>query len=123
MSLVSLLSLEIFNNLKDIMSNNLTNSVTTRLFTGCHINSEIRMHLNQSIQWKHVILIPSSERNLQEIHYRGKEYFGLYVESQKISLIDLTNIQQTIKDELKNYCPDFDPELIKVCIFPQVFIA
>lgn len=101
-----------------------TSPLNTKLFAGCHINSELRMYLNQSIQWKHaMILTPSAERTWQEIHYHGKDYFGLYIDSKKVSVKDLTAIQQNIRESLKNYCPDVEAENIKVCIFPQVFIA
>lgn len=105
------------------MTTDTLKSVSTRLFAGCFINSEIRMHLNQSIQWKHAILTPSADRILHEVHFHGKDYFGLYADCKKITIKDLTMIQQNIRQELKKYCPDLVVENIKICIFPQVFIA
>jgi hypothetical protein len=101
--------------------NLMTNPITIKLFAGCPINAEMRMHLNQSIQWKHAEIL--NEGCLKEVHYHGKDYFGLYIDHQNISTQNLTAIQQSIQESLKNYCPDLDTESAKVCIFPQVFIA
>ncbi|HEV8053061.1 MAG TPA: hypothetical protein VGP47_11255 [Parachlamydiaceae bacterium] len=108
------------------MTTDLSNKVTTKIFAGCHINSEIRMHLNQSIQWKNATILASSSCSdpiMKEIHYHGKDYFGLYTQNKTLILMDLPNIQQNIRDQLKIYCPTLEVENIKICIFPQVFIA
>lgn len=93
----------------------------TKLFTGCLINSEIRMHLNSSIQWKHAVLSPGHE--MKEIHYQGKDYFGKYLVTSEIPMTDLANIQIGIKEQLKYYCPKLETDSLKICIFPQVFVA
>lgn len=102
------------------MTTELSSKVTTRLFAGCCINSEIRMHLNQSIQWKHATILTEG---LQETHYHSKDYLGLYLESKLLTTNDLNKIQQNIRDQLKIYCPSLETENITICIFPQVFIA
>lgn len=104
------------------MTTDLLNKISIKLFAGCDINSEIRMHLTHSIQWKHAALT-SSKEGLQIACYKGKNYFGFYLEQKKLTLNELKEIQQTIRKELKIYCPDLEIENIKICIFPQVFIA
>lgn len=97
--------------------------ISTKLFAGCSINSEMRMHLNQSIQWKHATLLSPSNRDLQEVHSQGKDFFGHYLESNKLTINELKTIQQYIITQLKIYCPTLETENIKICLFHQVFIA
>ena len=98
--------------------------ISSKLFVGCQITSEVRMHLNQSIQWKHAgIISTNSGVRLQQVHFHGKDYFGFYVADQMISLFALKELQQKIRQELKGYCPDLETETISVCVFPQVFVA
>jgi hypothetical protein len=98
--------------------------VTTKLFAGFRISSEIRMHLNQSIQWKHATLLTASMPfSLQRIPYQGKEYLGFYLKSHRLTVKELREFQDMIKQEVNQYCPDLEVETMTVFIFPQVFIA
>ena len=100
------------------------NKISSKLFVGCQINSEVRMHLNQSIQWKHAgIISTNSGVRLQQVHFHGKDYFGFYVADQKISTLDLKELQQRVRQELKGYCSDLETEILPVFVFPQIFIA
>lgn len=94
--------------------------LSTKLFAGFPLNSEIRMHLNQSIHWKHATLLT---QGLQEIHYRGKEYLGHYLTTNKLTIKELELIQSSAKKQLNAYCPSLETENIVICIFPQVLIA
>lgn len=108
------------------MTTDTSNKVTTKIFAGCHITSEIRMHLNQSIQWKNAVILAktsSSNPGIQEVHYHGKDYFGHYTTSNSLIVNDLITFQSSIRQQLKNYCPTLEVENIKICVFPQVFIA
>lgn len=108
------------------MTTDTSHKVTTKIFIGCHITSEIRMHLNQSIQWKNASILnsaSSSTPELQEIHYHGKEYLGLYSPNKTLTIKDLTTEQNNILYQLKKYCPTLEVENIKIYVFPQVFVA
>ena len=108
------------------MTTDTSSKVATKIFTGCHITSEIRMHLNQSIQWKNAIILATASTTnpeAQQIHYKGKDYFGLYSPNKTLTIKDLTSTQHTIRQQLKNYCPTLEVENIKICVFPQVFVA
>lgn len=107
------------------MSLELENKVTVKLFVGCHLNSEIRMLLNQSKLWKQTAIMPSRKngKELLEVHFHGKDYFGRHLPSEKVTLVELRETEDLVKDRLKAYCPEYDAESIKICIFPQVFVA
>lgn len=104
------------------MSIETKNKVSTRLFVGCLITSEIRMHLTQSIQWKHAMLATNNE-TIQEIHYQNKEYLGLYLAFTQTTLEELKKNQDQIRTQLKIFCPNLETENVSICIFPQVFVA
>lgn len=102
----------------------LKTQITTRLFVGCVITSELKMHLNKSIKWKHTnILASKSPTDLRGIHHAGKDYIGLYSDQDKYTVAELKKLLDTIKQQLKIYCPEIDIEKVKSTVFPQVFIA
>lgn len=106
------------------MTTDTSSKITTKIFAGCHISSEIRMHLNQSIQWKNAtILATPSNPGMQEINYHGKSYIGQYTSHKTLIINDIVTSQQNIRDQLKIYCPTLEVENIKIYVFPQVFIA
>lgn len=106
------------------MTSKTANQVTLRLFIGCLLTSEIKMHLNQSNQWKHLVISPTkSENDLVEVHYRGKDYLGSYLPRDTLSIDDLKKIEKPIKQSLKAYCPGLEVENLKLQIFAQVFVA
>lgn len=100
------------------------NKISTRIFAGCSITSEIRMHLNYSIEWKHEALSSSTvSSRFQEVRLHGKDYFGCYIEHKTYKTKELEEIQDIIRDQLKAFCPKLDTETIDIYIIPQVFVA
>jgi hypothetical protein len=100
------------------------NKISIRIFAACLITSEIRMHLNYSIEWKHSAFdVLSASLCFQEIRLHGKDYFGFYIEYKTYKISELDEIQNKIRDQLKAYCPKLDTETIDICIIPQVFVA
>jgi len=98
----------------------LDNRMTVKMFTGCMLNPEIRMHLSQSQQWKQANI--GSEQKLIEIHHQTKDYLGQYAAETELTLAHLKVIQNEIKDLLQMYCPRLDTSKVRFFIFPQVFI-
>lgn len=107
------------------MSLELKNKVSVKMFVGFHLNSEIRMILNQSKTWKQASIMPleKESQELIEVHFHGKDYFGRHLPLEKVPLQELKEIENHIKNRLKSYCPEYDAESVKICIFPQVFVA
>lgn len=104
------------------MGINVENRVTVRLFAGCLLNSELRMHLNQSQPWKQASILPEA-KNLLEVHFQNKDYIGQYLIFDKLSIFDLKNIEISIKKTLSSYSGDYNIDSLKICVFTQLFIA
>jgi hypothetical protein len=83
-----------------------------KLFMGVPLTSEIRMHL-----------AGHSSQKLQQTIYRGKEYFGLFLQEPQIFLHQLHFSEQEIKKTLSSHCPLLETESLPIYIFPQLFIA
>lgn len=98
--------------------------VTTRLFVGCAVTSELKMYLSQSIKWKHVnILATKNPEDLSIIHHHGKDYIGLYAQHDKITVAELEEIEKIIKQQIQIYCPQIEIQKVNSVVFPQLFIA
>ncbi|MBS4165906.1 Uncharacterized protein NEOC65_000981 [Neochlamydia sp. AcF65] len=101
----------------------LKDGVNLKIFIGCLITSELRMHLNQSLLWKQNKIVPALNSALREIHFKDKDYIGIYSTTDKISLMDLKKIEKEILQLLATYCPLLLTEKIQTLIFSQVFIS
>jgi hypothetical protein len=98
--------------------------VTTKIFVGCPITTELKMYLNQSIKWKHVnILTTKDAEDLAEVHYHGKDFIGRYAAHDHLTVTQLEDLDKSIKQQLAIYCPQYDTGKADPVVFPQVFIA
>jgi len=99
-------------------------NVTLKYFVGCHIGSELKMHLNHSIKWKHAnILINESTQHLQSVHYQGKDYIGSFLTGDKFTIEELKAYENKIQSLLGDYCPKYEIKNLQTLVFPQVFVA
>lgn len=98
-------------------------NIELRVFVGFQINSELRMHLNQSLPWKQAKIHPSSTRELVEIHFHQKDYIGQFLSTNPIKLPEIKQIEMKIVQKLNSYCPQFASEKIRLLVFSQVFIS
>jgi len=105
-------------------TNTNTNKLTVKLFVGCSLSSELKMNLNQSKTWKQASIVPASAYDdLIEIHFHGKDFVGSYLSTDKITVAELQTHEAHLRERLQHYCPAFDLNGIKPCVFAQVFIA
>jgi hypothetical protein len=100
---------------------NLSKGVTVKLFAGFIVTPELRMHLNESSAWKDAQLVHSDA--LMQTHHQGKDYIGLFLSDNQITLLSLKNIESKLRVSLEKYCPVYDLEKANIQIFPQSFIA
>lgn len=97
--------------------------LSKKLFLGVFLDSEKRMLLSQSVQWKQVkILPPTAQNELIEAHYQGKDYLGLYL-SEALTSTQLDETKMKIQERMKAYCPTCETEEMKIFAFAQVFIS
>ena len=98
------------------------NGIEFKLFVGCPINAELRLHLDRSSLWKEAKILQSSE-DLIETHFNQKEYIGFFLKQDKPTLSELQEIEMKILQTLKSYCPQFASEKIRILVFSQLFIS
>lgn len=92
-----------------------------KLFLGYLITSELKMHLNQSSNWKEDKL--SFLNELQETRFQEKDYVGYFIESPLISSYEISEEQQKLKKKLQHYCPKLNTEKQPVYIFSELFLV
>jgi len=102
------------------MNTDITERVSSKIFAGFLLNSELRMHLNQSKNYKQDKI--GSKQGLQEVHYQEKDYFGIYLDKNLISYNELKNLEDTLQKKLEFYCPAFNNEHTTFFVLPQVFV-
>lgn len=102
--------------------------VLLKLFAGCFVNSELRMHIKASPEWKeHQIVCNGDPDSLQLVHFEDKDYLGYYLDPPCLSLKELEHlegkVQQAIRGFFRKYQPDSPSlESLPLHIFTQAFI-
>ena len=95
-----------------------------RLFVGTHLDTGLRIALNQSQLWKQATILPATNgQELIEIRHHGKDYVGCYLTLDKVPLSKVQETERFIKQRLQDYCPTSTTDNIKVCVFAQLFVA
>ena len=99
-------------------------NISTRIFLGCQLNSEVRIHLNNSASWKREKALPGeSQQRLEEIRYRDQDFIGFFLRKEEPSLEDLKEAMKAVQTLLQGHCGDLKVDSLKTAIFPQVFLA
>lgn len=97
--------------------------VQTRLFVGLLLTSEVRMHLNQSEQWKQEQVVRNeSGETLQSLRYQDKEYIGSMLTTALLPLEELRTLEDSVRLVLNRYCPELQTDKMKIFVFPQLFL-
>jgi len=94
--------------------------ISTKIFIGCVLTSEIKMFLSQSSAWRRAQLAGDS---LKELRYHEKDYIGTLLSSSEISLKDIQSEEKRILEQLESYCPELDVSEIPMVVFPQIFLS
>lgn len=106
------------------MSLDITDRVQVKLFVGFRLTAELKMHLNQSSNWK-IDLVGNSTDNpnrLEEVHFQESSYIGKFISREKVTVQDLKEFEALTTKQLITYCPNLNQQALKFCIFPQLFI-
>lgn len=94
--------------------------IHNRLFLGCELTSELRMHLKQSFSWKEAQML---SKGLTEAHFEGKNYIGQRLEKNQLTLMEIKSLEKNLKRDLNEHCPNFDAARLKIIVFTEVFVA
>jgi|GEM_PF-5773579 len=92
----------------------------TRLFAGCLLTSEIKMHLRNSSAWHNAQLEPG---HLITVPYESKEYLGRYLNKERHTIQDLKDVQMILNRTLAACCPDLAGREFEIKLFTHTFVA
>ena len=93
----------------------MTTRLNTKIFIGIQLTPELRMHLNKSTLWKQA----QFDSPLKEIQASGKDYLGLHIHEDIVSLEVIKKLEASIRNQLEPYC---NVDKFPIQIFSQIFI-
>jgi len=100
------------------------NAINAKLFVGCHINGEVRMHLNESESWLQAKTQVSGKASpLVQAHFQQHDYIGRFCDNKCLSINELNEIESEVRSHLVEYCPKLDVNKLAMIVIPQVFIS
>ncbi len=105
------------------MSSAVDSKVTIRLFLGTPLQSELRANLHQSPHWREAQLLSPIEAPLVIVWFHQKEYLGRYLPISELTVQELQESAQAIRQQIEMFCPRLDTKDLSMLIFPQLFIA
>ncbi len=106
------------------MSSDVQQGLKLRVFVGCLIDSEVRMHLAYSDVWKREQVIRTDEgETLDKIKHEEKEYVGHTIDHATLSLDEVHEHEQYVRRALSRYCPELDVDKFKISVISQLFLA
>ena len=101
-----------------------SNAITTRIFVGVEMTSEVKMRLSHSHLWKDAQLVSGKNPGaLKEIQYQNKSYVGRTMPYKEVTIKDLDGEITAVIQALSEYNPQLKIDKNNAIIFPQVFIA
>lgn len=100
----------------------INSKVSLRLFLGCHLTAELRLHLEKSQAWKETRIGPTGSHHLVINHFHQKEYIGFFV-GEGVNLSKLKETETLILQAIQSYCPEIDLKHCQVLAFSQLFIS
>lgn len=97
--------------------------ITFKLFAGFPVNSELKMHVKMSKNWKeHQIIQKKTSEDLQLVHFNEKDYLGYYLESSIISMQDVGALEKKIRAAFDDFFPKYSSDSLSLYFFAQAFI-
>ncbi len=99
-------------------------TIQTKIFIGYEITVDLKFHLNQHKNWKQASVANLlGKEGLKKLPFNGKEYIGLLFEYEMISLKEVNEQAEKVKETIQQFCDDIDWSKRQIQIFPQVFIT
>lgn len=98
--------------------------VEAKTFIGIMLTPEIKPLLSRSREWTETSFLETKHGvfHLHVIDYQHKQYLGIYLE-HPISMNELKMIMLLSLDKYKVYFPETPIDVMKISIFPQIFIS
>lgn len=97
--------------------------VSLRMLVGMPLNSEWKMHTNQSSAWKQMQILPLEQRELISVTHQGKEYIAFFIRGNSLRWEEIVGYEQDFKGRLARLFPKQDTSKVPIVIFTQLFVA
>jgi len=105
------------------MSIESSSQITTCLFLGIRQTPDVGMALNQSKEWAQDQIAPPSEGvALVTKRHQGKDYLGLSVGGDSITMQEIETLERQIREQVAHYCPKLPIQGLRVYAFAQVLV-
>lgn len=102
---------------------NIKDKTSIKLFLGCSLTSELKMHLNSSVEWQNDKIDSKRPDLLEEVLYEKQKFVGLYLKEKSLTLESLKEHEATLRLKISSYCSRLDCTKLKCFIFSQFFIS
>lgn len=96
---------------------------SVKLFLGCSLTSELKMHLNSSLEWQAGKIESGRSDLLKEVLYENQKFVGHYLEEGILTLESLKEHEGQLRLKINSYCTRLDCSKLKCFIFSQFFIS
>lgn len=103
------------------MENAMKSHVKAKIFIGFELKVDLKMALSQNSQWNAAAV--SKTTDLRQIHFNEKEYIGVHLEHDMITMKHVRDQAAIVRTELERFCPNYNTVNLKINVFPQVFVA
>jgi hypothetical protein len=106
------------------MEDTVTNRITVKIFIGFEYTIDLKLQLKQTKNWKENSIVKDrKEMRLVEVRYSDKEYIGNYFDLSTVTMKNINEAAQKIRNHLRHYLPELDIEALDIQLFPQVFVS
>lgn len=96
--------------------------LTSKIFYGFEVTSEINMYLKENILWKNA-QVEKPQGGFCRIRYQGKDYVGAYHGHTLVALQQIRNMESQLREKLAFFCPKVNCDNKPIFIFAQTFVS
>jgi|APSaa5957512535_1039671.scaffolds.fasta_scaffold530650_1 hypothetical protein len=101
------------------MDTSLSQKVKTRLFLGALLSPDVRIALESHPLYKQNQI--EGSKKLETVHHEGKDYIGLFIEENSVSLDFLRATKESLSSLMSSY--ELSHHHLQVKIFPQLLLC
>ena len=84
----------------------------TKLFLGTRVTPDLKGRLSEA-----------REAQWQVIPFEGREYIGVYVETQHPTVKNMRSLCKEFTESLQKHLPDLRTDTLPIVVFPQLFLG
>ena len=97
--------------------------ISAKLFIGCYLSPDLRIQLNQSLEWKQSRLLTEPGTEPVEIRHEGRDYLGFFLPRERAELLEVRANATPIHNAIRRYCHRYPVDRLRLYVFPQLFVS